>query len=93
MRKERKEVKTEHLDMAVDILRDAFGQRMEKHGSLSFITKHESLGVLTEEYIELIEAAKLRGHERYDAEMIDIGVTAIFAIASELSYLQKMVAG
>jgi len=89
MRKERKEVTEDHLDMAFDIFRYSIKMRMKKHGPLSFITKHESLGVITEEYLELIEAAKLKTSKGFDCEMIDIGVATIFHIASELSYSKK----
>jgi hypothetical protein len=51
-----------------------------------FISTHEGLGVLTEEYHELIEAVRSNDHQKVCKEAIDVAVTAAFILASDIYY-------
>lgn len=64
-----------------DILRK-LGQRLEQHGRGSFIGPHETLGILTEEYAELIEAVRSNDYKQVERELIDIAVGCLFGVAS-----------
>ena len=56
--------------------------RIKQKGPRSFASSHEVLGIITEEYGELIEAVKANDPEAVVRELHDIGVAAIFAVAS-----------
>ena len=42
-------VSQEHLDYALDQLRENLTRRIEQHGAGAFASKHEVLGIITEE--------------------------------------------
>jgi len=76
-------VKEKHIDEALKILKDQILRRMRQHGSESFSSKHEVLGIITEEYWELIEAVKSDDEDRFLEELEDIAVPCVFWIASK----------
>lgn len=80
---QRPDVTTADLEDAMDDLLDALKSRMDKHGSGAFASRHEAFGVLTEEYLEAGEAIRLDGAARFGHELLDIGVTCLFELASD----------
>jgi len=50
-------------------------------GSGSFVSTHELLGVITEEYYELIEAAHRGNVTNVHGELLDIAAACIFGVA------------
>ena len=67
------------------ITHDCF-KRLAKHGPSVFAGRHEALGIITEEYFELVEAARLDDDpERFIRELEDIAVACVLAIASFMS--------
>lgn len=80
----RKEVVDEALLKAIEIVTHHVGLRIEKHGRGAFASNHEGLGVVTEEYFELVEAVKQNDDQNYAEEMIDLAVSGIFGLASKI---------
>lgn len=80
--RERIEVSDSEIAAAFAVLGDALKRRLIQHGKLSFIGTHEILGVVEEEMHELREAVRSEGETRVNAELIDIGVGALFGVAS-----------
>lgn len=56
--------------------------RLEKHGHGMFAGPHEAFGVIWEEVKELADAMHANDTEKFFNELVDIGVAAMFAIAS-----------
>jgi hypothetical protein len=79
---QRKQVCSEAIAKAFDSCIDKMFEALKKKGSGAFVSSHEILGVLTEEYDEV----KLAVHENdigwLKAELMDVVVAAIFSLAS-----------
>lgn len=60
-------------------------QRLSQKGHGCFASSHEALGIVTEEYHELVAAVGSNNPADVDAEMLDIAVAAIFSIVSRQS--------
>ncbi len=80
--KERIFVSDSVLSSAVAITVEALKFRTKKHGVYSYIGPHEALGIITEEYQELIAAVHNNDRKNTKAELIDIAVACIFGLAS-----------
>lgn len=57
-------------------------RRVAKYGPGAFVSSHEALGILTEEYLEVVEAVRLNSPPDVDEEMIHTAVVAVFTWAS-----------
>jgi uncharacterized protein YabN with tetrapyrrole methylase and pyrophosphatase domain len=55
--------------------------RLRGKGAGAWLSRHEILGIITEEYHEFIEASHSRNREQMKQELIDIAVGCIFAVA------------
>jgi NTP pyrophosphatase (non-canonical NTP hydrolase) len=55
---------------------------LKKHGNGKFISAHETLGVLTEEYDETINAVRNNSEGQIIQELFDVAQTAVFGVAS-----------
>lgn len=60
------------------------GRRIEEKGRDAFISSHEMLGVISEEYHELIDAVRQNDPVDVASELADIAVACIFSFASML---------
>jgi len=76
--------KPERVHITKKIINEAVGRfkkivagRLYQKGSGAFINNHETLGIITEEYYELIEAVKTDDDEKVLHELQDIGVACI----------------
>ena len=81
----RPEVKLKELEIAMDYLLANLNHGLKKHGSGIFLSKHEILGIITEEYYELIEAIHKNNSQNIQNELFDLGAVCLFAIASILT--------
>ena len=69
-------------------LSEGLQKRIDKHGLGKFVSRAEALGVLAEEYHEVIEAIRGNNSQEFLDEMMDVAVSAIWAIVS-LPLLEK----
>jgi NTP pyrophosphatase (non-canonical NTP hydrolase) len=67
---------------ALDAISRTLEWRLDQKGPLSYTSSHEVLGIITEEYLELIDAVKANDRAAIIRELHDIGVAAIFGVAS-----------
>lgn len=67
---------------ATEFIKAKMEMRIAKKGQLSHASRHESLGLIAEEYWELIEAIKGNDDEETIHELADVAVGCIWAIAS-----------
>jgi NTP pyrophosphatase (non-canonical NTP hydrolase) len=54
---------------------------LNKKGYGSWKSRHEIMGIVTEEYDELIKAVRSESEDRVKSELYDIAVACVFAIA------------
>ncbi len=77
----RKQITEQELDNAIFNIRFKLFKRLEEKGYGAFVSRHEVLGVITEEYTELIEAVEGKSLDEVKSEIVDIVVGGIFALA------------
>lgn len=56
-------------------------KRLEQKGWGTFSSKHEILGIITEEYKELIDAVHSKDNKNIEEELMDIAVGAILGLS------------
>jgi NTP pyrophosphatase (non-canonical NTP hydrolase) len=79
---ERENVQRADLNMAVGEVNRMMFQRLNDHGPGIFVSCHETLGVITEEYAELVGAVRSNDQDAQYRELVDIAVACLFGMAS-----------
>lgn len=83
MKTTRPRLTTTNINEAHLRIETARNARLQQKGLGVFVSRHEALGVITEEYKELIDAIhKKLHHNEIRNELIDIAVACEIAIAS-----------
>ena len=77
---ERTQLTDEKINNAIQVILDKLDYRLNQKGYGTFTSKHEILGVLTEEYKEFIDAVHSKNYDEMESELIDIAVGAIFGV-------------
>lgn len=80
----RPEVPTKFIEEAVDTVASKLSYRLAQKGSATYASKHEILGILAEEYAELIEVIRIdttKGYDDFAQELLDLAVGATFGYA------------
>ena len=72
------------LENAYTFIVDNLAKRVNKYGPNSFNSTHEGLGVIAEEYHELVEAVKSNENLQIINEASDVAVGCLWLIASML---------
>lgn len=70
------------IDQAFDEQKEHLERRLEQHGPGEYASTHESLGIVTEEYYELIDAVKANDSEAVVKELQDIATACLVGIAT-----------
>ncbi len=78
----RETVKQAYVDDATSGILASLNRSREKHGTHEYASVHETLGIVAEEYYELIEAIKNGSREGIISELEDIAVGCLWGIAS-----------
>lgn len=60
------------------------GTKIQRKGRGVYVSHHEALGIITEEYKELIDAVQSNNPVEVASEMMDVAVGAIWGLASML---------
>lgn len=82
MSKDRTVVNTNEVERGVGELESTWLKRLDERGYGIFISDHETLGIVTEEYHELIQAVKNNDLENIREELMDIAVACMHGVAS-----------
>lgn len=72
------------LLQAIESLTVGMGTRIENKGRGAFLSNHEMLGIVAEEYHELVEAVRQNDAVDVANELADIAVACLFSLASML---------
>jgi len=75
-------ISSESLAMAIALLEQNITARISEHGKHIHANNHESLGIITEEYYELIDATRRNNSAHIVEEMIDVATGCIVGAAS-----------
>jgi NTP pyrophosphatase (non-canonical NTP hydrolase) len=78
----RQVVEFEAKKAVMDDFRRMLGHRIVEKGDKTFASRHEVLGVLTEEFQELVDAVKSNSMDSFEAELLDIMVGAFWGLCS-----------
>ena len=76
------EITGQDIDKAFKVIHYVFSERIREKGPSMSNSPHESLGICTEEYQELIEAVKLGVSDDMALEFIDLAVASIYGYIS-----------
>ena len=79
----RGQVSFDFCDAALGVIRVATKRRLEEKGNGGFASIHEALGVITEEYHELVRAIESDDRKAIHGELVDVVVACVFALASD----------
>ena len=71
-----------NCDHILEIISKELEKKVMEKGPLSFSSSHECLGVITEEYYELIEAIKNNDDVDVISELKDVIISAIWGLTS-----------
>jgi len=68
-------------DTSVEIISEILAV-MERKGDHTFHSGHETLGIITEEYHEFVEAIHSNNKNKIQEELIDLAISAIAGLIS-----------
>lgn len=77
----RQQITVEQCCEAVNLVMQKMEDRLAAKGYGSFLSSHEVLGIITEEYHEIVEAVRANNPEELHAELLDLAVGAVFSLA------------
>jgi len=81
----RPELTADDINIAVLKLQKEVARRLNEKGRDSFASRHEILGVITEEYYELIGAVESKSLADVEDELFDLAVAAVISAASTMA--------
>jgi NTP pyrophosphatase (non-canonical NTP hydrolase) len=80
-------VSEEVVQKTLKLFEAVLREKIKQKGDRSFNSPHEALGVLTEEYMELIQAVQSNNPNLVREELLDVAVSAIWGVASQVDEL------
>jgi ElaB/YqjD/DUF883 family membrane-anchored ribosome-binding protein len=88
----RPEVSVEEIEKGIQKLADKLNYRLASKGRGAYASRHEILGILEEEMVEVKEAIRddtQQGYIEFQKELLDVAVGAIFAYIS-MTFIQAV---
>lgn len=77
----RLKVKKQYIKYARRLLKNKLNERLLKKGHQSYASVHEAYGLIAEEVKELLDAVQSNKRADVMAELLDVAVGCVFAIA------------
>lgn len=77
----RQEVSLDDIESGLEDIKNKLFSRLKKKGFGSYASRHEILGIITEEYLEAVEAVRdnsVQGFVDYTNESMDVAVAGLF---------------
>ena len=84
------DLSSESISKAIELLKRNITIRISRHGKICHANTHESLGIVTEEFHELVDAVKKNGVASIIREMMDVSVGALIGVASIFERWEKI---
>lgn len=78
---QRQQISKQQVGEAIVLVRSWVIRRLDEKGYGALISRHEILGVLTEEYHEAVKAVESKPTDEVKGELVDLAVGCIFGIA------------
>jgi len=78
----RTQVTGRQVNDAFKIMHSKLNYRLKQKGNGIYVSSHETLGILEEEFLELKEAVKNNNFIEIEDELLDVAVGAIFGFIS-----------
>ena len=78
----RPDLETAHITKSIETISTKVNARLEQKGKGIYASPHEASGIITEEYLELMEAIRTNNLFDITLELEDVAVACITAIAS-----------
>jgi NTP pyrophosphatase (non-canonical NTP hydrolase) len=78
---DRSELTEEQIMKAVEKTIEKLKFRLNQKGYGTFSSRHEILGVITEEYQEFVDAVHSKNYDEMKSEIMDLAVGCIFGLA------------
>jgi NTP pyrophosphatase (non-canonical NTP hydrolase) len=78
---ERLQLTDEQVMKAVENTVEKLKFRLIQKGYGTFVSRHEILGVITEEYKEFVDAVHSKNYDDMKTEIVDLAVGCIFGLA------------
>jgi len=79
---ERDQLTKKQINEGVEAFLDKFHAIRKKKGVGAWVTTHEALGFVTEEYHELSDAVRSNRLNDVEAELMDVAICSLWAIVS-----------
>lgn len=77
----RDRISDDYIASAITEVSQHLGQMVRDKGDAAFVSSHEILGKLAEEFQEYMEAVRQNNYNTIRKELIDIGVIVLFGLA------------
>lgn len=74
-------ITAEEVNRGITALSVKLAKRLNEKGAGAFVSRHEILGTIAEEYDELIEAVRAGSLDDVARELLDIGVGSVFGFS------------
>ena len=78
---DRPQIEADDINIAISKLQKEVARRLNEKGKGSFTSRHEILGVITEEYHELVKAVEVQPLTEVEDELFDLAVGAVISAA------------
>lgn len=77
----RKQISMKSVRDSLNAIGEKTEMRLKQKGHGAFVSSHEILGIIAEEYYELLDAVKKNDMKEIKEEILDIAVACHFALA------------
>lgn len=77
----RKLINPLQIEETLKVLSQSISEAIERKGAGALVSSHEIAGIVSEEYLEMMEALRKNNHDILRSELLDIAVGAVFGVA------------
>lgn len=85
-------VKRESIERGIKKVREMVEAAIQRKGDQPFVSTHESLGHMTEEYTEMIQAVRANDPHKFIKETADLCVASFWSLVSCMEVFEPQMA-
>ncbi len=75
-------IEPKQISKSLDDFRNHLNSILSKKGAESFVSRHETLGIISEEFHELLEAVRSGTSEELKGELLDTAIACLWGVVS-----------